>query len=411
MKMLRVICLLLVSLLAISPIGSVFAQEEEPPVPELISEEEASYELSLTPYDGHYNATIVAGRDRTIALNLENSGTAAIDNIVFTAEEPEDWEVGFDPEEVASLEAGESGRIDVTIEVPSTAVEGDYMVTLTASGTQASAKEVDFRVTVNVPIVEPKVEIRPIYPTLEAIAGGEFVFEVEFLYTSARISDEPVVFNLTTKVPQGWEIYMTPPYEKEKKLSAISLKPGFSFGDKTRVVVSPTFWPLPEPGEYEITLTADSGELQDTAEFTAIITAKYNLILIPTLERYNTTATAGKDNYFSIEAGNLGTAAIENISFSANKPQGWTVEFSPDKVDLLEALDSQTIDVNIKPPPETISGDYSITLKASGTQTTAMDLNVRVTVESPTIWGWVGIGIIVLVVAGLVVIFMRFSRR
>jgi uncharacterized membrane protein len=410
MKMLRVICLLLVSLLAISPIGNVFAQEEGPPVPELISEED-TYELELSPYDGRYDTTIVAGRDKIIAFNLENSGTATIDNIAFTAEEPGDWEVSFDPKEVTSLEAGDSERIDVAIEVPSGAAEGDYMVTLTASGTQASAKEVDLRVTVNVPIVEPKVEIRPIYPTLEAIAGEEFVFEVEFLYTSAKISDEPVVFNLTTKVPQGWEIYMTPPYEKEKKLSAISLKPGFSFGDKTRVVVSPAFWPLPEPGEYDITLTADSGELQDTAEFTAIITAKYNLLLVPTLERYNTTATAGKDNYFSVETGNLGTAAIDNISFSSNKPQGWTVEFSPDKVDLLEALDSQTIDVNIKPPPETIAGDYSITLKASGTQTTAMDLNVRVTVESPTIWGWVGVGIIILVVAGLVVIFMRFSRR
>ena len=28
-----------------------------------------------------------------------------------------------------------------------------------------------------------------------------------------------------------------------------------------------------------------------------------------------------------------------------------------------------------------------------------------------TIWGWVGVGIIALVVAGLIVIFMRFSRR
>ena len=411
MKMLRVICLLLVSLLAISPIGNVFAQEEEPPAPELISEDEPTYELSLIPYDGRYDTMIVVERAKILTFTLENSGTAAIDNIAFAAEGPEGWEAGFDPKEVTSLEAGESERIDVTMGVPSASAEGDYMITLTASGTQASAKEVDFRVTVKVPIVEAKVEIRPIYPTLEAIAGEDFVFEMELLYTSAKISDEPVVFNLTTKVPQGWEIYMTPPYEKEKKLSAISLKPGFSFGDKTRVVVSPPFWPLPEPGEYAISLTADSGELQDTAEFTAVITARHYLVLIPTLERYNTTATTSQDNYFSIEAGNLGTAAVDSIKFSSDKPQGWTVEFSPDKVDSLQALDSQTIDVNIKPPPETIAGDYSVTLKASGTQTTAMDLNIRVTVESPTIWGWVGVGIIVLVVAGLVVIFMRFSRR
>ena len=69
------------------------------------------------------------------------------------------------------------------------------------------------------------------------------------------------------------------------------------------------------------------------------------------------------------------------------------------------------MDVNIKPPPETIAGDYQITLRASGSQAIAQDLTIRVTVESPTIWGWVGVIIIVLVIASLVVIFMRFSRR
>ncbi|MDP6043089.1 MAG: NEW3 domain-containing protein, partial [Dehalococcoidales bacterium] len=258
---------------------------------------------------------------------------------------------------------------------------------------------------------EPSIEIRALYPTLEGIAGEEFVFEVEFQHIAASMTDEPVIFNLLTTTPPDWEIYMTPPYEKEKKLSAISLKPGFTFTDKTRVVVSPLFWPLPEPGEYKITLTADSGELKDTIELTANITARYALVLLPSEERYNTTATSGKDNYFAVTAGNLGTAAISDIKLSADKPAGWTVEFTPEKLDSLKAIDSQTIDVNIKPPPETIAGDYSISLKASGAQSTARDLDIRVTVESPTIWGWVGIIIIVLVVAGLVLVFLRFSRR
>ena len=409
MKVARIICLLVVGLLALCPLGGVLAQEEEEPVPVLISAPD--YTLNFTPSQGRYDARIVAGQDRTIYLELENPGTATINNIAFSSEEPGDWDVKFDPEKVTTLEAEETERVGATIEVPANASAGDYMVILTASGDEVSARDVDIRVTVTVPVKEPSIEIRALYPTLEGIAGEDFVFEVEFQNIGASMTGDPVVFNLLTTAPPDWEVYMTPPYEKEKKLSAISLKPGFTFTDKTRVVVTPPFWPLPEPGEYKITLTADSGELKDTVEFTAKITARYALLLLPSEERYNTTATSGKDNYFEVTAGNLGTAAIGNIQLSADKPVGWTVEFTPEKLDSLKALDSQKIDVNIKPPPETIAGDYSISLKASGTQTTARDLNIRVTVESPTIWGWVGVIIIVLVVAGLVVIFLRFSRR
>jgi len=409
MKVARIICLLVVGLLALCPLGGVLAQEEEEPVPVLISAPD--YTLNFTPSQGRYDARIVAGQDRTIYLELENPGTATINNIAFSSEEPGDWEVNFDPEKVTTLEAEETERVGATIEVPGNASAGDYMVTLTASGDEVSAKEVDIRITVSVPVTEPSIEIRALYPTLEGIAGEDFVFEVEFQNIGASMTGDPVIFNLQTTAPPDWEVYMTPPYEKEKKLSAISLKPGFTFTDKTRVVVSPLFWPLPEPGEYKITLTADSGELQDTVELTARITARYALLLLPSAERYNTTATSGKDNYFEVTAGNLGTAAINDIKLSSGKPEGWTIEFTPEKVDSLEALDSQKIDVNIKPPPETIAGDYSISLKASGVQATARDLDIRVTVESPTIWGWVGVIIIVLVVAGLVVTFLRFSRR
>jgi len=254
---------------------------------------------------------------------------------------------------------------------------------------------------------EEKVEMDLTYPKLEAIAGGNFEFEVEFKYTGS----EPRDFQLRAIAPQGWEVFMTPQYQKEKKLSAIRLKPNFTFGDKIRVVASAPFWPLPEPGEYLITLEATSGELSTTIELVAVITATYSLIVVPTAERYNTKAKPGKDNYFSIEVGNLGTAAIENIKFSTTKPEGWTIEFSPEKIEVLDAFDSQTMDVNIKPPTDTIAGDYNITLRASGKQAAANEIGIRVAVESPTIWGWVGVGIIVLVVAGLIVIFMRFSRR
>ena len=401
MKIVRILCLLLVSLMAVSPVGAVLAQEEP------------QYALALTPYNGRYDTTIISGRDTILRVNIENQGDEAIHKITFSADTPENWSVGFDPVGVASLDVYESESINAKLKVPAGTPAGDYMVTLKASGTEVSAKDIDIRVTVKIiTTTVEEISMSVAHPTIEAIAGGEFVFEVEFRYTAVGgVTGESRSFDLRAKGPADWEIYITPRYEKEKRISAISLKPGFAYGETHRVVATPPFWPLPEPGEYKLTLEAVSGEMTDTIELTAVITARYSLVAVPSAERYDTKATAGKDNYFSIEVGNLGTAPIENIKFSSDKPTGWSIEFLPDKVDLLEAFSTKTVDVNIKPPPETIAGDYVISLRASGTQATSIELPLRVTVETPTIWGWVGVAIIVLVIIGLVVIFMRFSRR
>ena len=414
MKIVRILCLLLVSLMALSPLGTVLAQEDEgPPTPVLISEEEPQYAMALTPYGGRYDTTIISGRTSIVQVDIENQGDEAIHKITFSADTPENWLVKFDPIGLASLDVYEIESIDAEIKVPAGTAAGDYMVTIKASGTETSAKAIDIRVTVKIiTTAEEEIAMSVAHPTIEAIAGQEFVFAVEFRYTAAGgVTGESRTFDLRAKGPAGWEVYITPQYEKEKRVSAIALKPGFAYGETHRLVATPPFWPLPEPGEYDITLEAVSGEMTDTIELTAVITARYSLAAVPSAERYDTKAAAGKDNYFSIEIGNLGTAPVENIKFSSDKPAGWSIEFSPDKVDLLEALNTKTVDVNIKPPPETIAGDYMISLRASGTQATSQELPLRVTVETPTVWGWVGVVIIVLVIIGLVVIFMRFSRR
>ena len=252
-----------------------------------------------------------------------------------------------------------------------------------------------------------KIALSLTYPTVESIAGGNFEFEMELVYTG----EDARVFDLRTTAPKGWEVFMTPPYEKEKKVSSIRLTPSLGAGSKIRVVASAPFWPLPEPGEYKITFEAISDEVRSSTELIAVITAKYVLHTVPAAERYNTTARAGEDNIFSIKVRNLGTDVIENVNFSPSNPEGWSITFEPEKIDVLEAIDEQTVEVNIKPPPKTVAGDYMVSLRASGKQTSADEMNIRVTVETPTIWGWVGVVIILIVVIGLVVIFMRFSRR
>ncbi len=298
----------------------------------------------------------------------------------------------------------------VSIGLPGIALaqdEGEAVADNITLPTQSPAAEPIAQDEEEEPKIEEKITLTPLYPKVESIAGGTFEFNVEFAYVGA----EPKVFDVKFTPPKGWDVYMTPRYEKEKKISSITLKPTFTAGDEFRVVATAPFWPLPEPGEYKITVEAISDTISGSTELTAEVTAKYILQTVPANERYNTTARAGEDNVFSIEVQSLSTDVVDNIQFSSKNPEGWSVKFTPEKIDVIEAFGKQTVEVTIKPPEKTVAGDYMISLQASGKQTSAAEIDIRVTVETPTIWGWVGVGIIVIVVIGLIVIFMRFSRR
>jgi len=377
MKIVRVICslcLLLASLLAIYQPTAVLAQEESLTI--------TTFNLSAGWVGEVYSETLEA-----------TGGTT-----------PYTWSVSAD-----SLPAGLSlnpttGEISGT---PTTEGTANFTVKVTDSATPAEEATGELSMRVN---PEPTVNIKATYPAVEGIAGASFEFEVEFNYTG-ELGSEARSFKLVLTTPERWDAYITPQYQKENKIREIMLEPGFAAGTKLLVTVTSPFWPLPEPGDYKITLEAISGEIKGATELTAVITAKYIMTLAPVGELYNTTAKAGKDNFFSIDVANLGTAPIDNIKFSSVNPSGWSIKFTPDKIESLPAIDFQTVELNIKPPTETIAGDYEITIQASGEQASRQEIKIRVTVETPTIWGWVGVGIIVLVVAGLAYIFMRFSRR
>jgi uncharacterized membrane protein len=178
-----------------------------------------------------------------------------------------------------------------------------------------------------------------------------------------------------------------------------------------KVFATAPYWPLPDPGDYKLTLEAVSDELKGSIDLTAAVTAKYIMDTVPVNELYNTTAKAGEESVFPIKVRNLGTDMIDEIKFLTDKPEGWIIDFEPDKIDFIEAIDEQEVEVKIQPPPKTVAGDYMFSLRATGEQIAADSIDIRVTVETPTIWGWVGVAIILAVVIGLIVIFLRFSRR
>jgi uncharacterized repeat protein (TIGR01451 family) len=246
------------------------------------------------------------------------------------------------------------------------------------------------------------------FPKMEALATATFTFSVKLSYEG----DVDRAFDLNVTAPTNWDAYVTPQYDSQRISSVTMEASTYAPTEKTlKVITTPPTWPVAEPDDYVINFKVSSGSIIGTIDLTAVITGRYALNAAPSNQLYNTKAKAGRDNTYSIVVANTGTDTLNNVTFSASKPDGWEVTFKPDKIDALEIFDTRTVDVNIKPAANTVAGDYMITLTVSGKQSNATNLDVRVTVATSSIWGWLGVIIIVLVVIGLVVIFMRFGRR
>jgi uncharacterized membrane protein len=86
------------------------------------------------------------------------------------------------------------------------------------------------------------------------------------------------------------------------------------------------------------------------------------------------------------------------------------VEFKPERLETLARGELKQVEVIITPAEQALVGDYSVTLSIEG-EKAKKNLEFRVPVKASTAWGVIGLGIIVLVVVGLVVLFIRLGRR
>jgi len=122
-------------------------------------------------------------------------------------------------------------------------------------------------------------------------------------------------------------------------------------------------------------------------------------------------ALAGKPAQMSLFVKNTGSAVNKNISFSSFKPENWKVEFKPEKIEALEPGGMKQVEVIITSAGQALVGDYSVGLSVDGEKGSSKTVEIRVSVKTSAAWGWVGIFIIVLVIAGLGGLFLWLGRR
>ena len=245
------------------------------------------------------------------------------------------------------------------------------------------------------------VNLNTSYPVLQGPTDAKFEFSLEV----ENKTDKDSIFNLAAAGPTNWEMNFKPAYE-DKFISSLRLKAGQS--QSVAVEVKPYL--LAEAGKYPISVKVSSPEAKAEAELNVILTGTYKLDVGTPTGLLSLTAMRGEPANVSFYVKNSGSAPQNNLRFISVKPENWKVEFKPEKLETLPAGETKQIELTVIPGAQALVGDYSVNAVIEGERANK-NLEFRVSVKASSVWGWFGIGIIVLVLLGLVALFVYVGRR
>jgi uncharacterized membrane protein len=246
------------------------------------------------------------------------------------------------------------------------------------------------------------IQIITSYPVLRGQTDATFEFSLD---VNNKV-DADRTFNLAAQAPEKWEINFKPGYE-QKQISSLRIR-----GNSNQTVaVSVTPPKDTTAGEYPILVRISSGESKAEAKLMVVLTGIYKLDAATATGILSTDAVTGKPTTVSLLVKNTGSAVNRNINLSSFKPENWKVEFKPEKLEALEPNQFKQIEATITPAATALVGDYSVGLMVDGEKSSSKTVEMRVTVKAPTAWGWIGVGLIAVVIGGMGGLFAWLGRR
>jgi uncharacterized membrane protein len=185
-------------------------------------------------------------------------------------------------------------------------------------------------------------------------------------------------------------------------------------GSSAAISVAATPGAQAAAASYPIDVRATVGTKTIDAQLTIEITGTNAMTLTTPDQRLSNTGSAGSAISQQLVIQNGGTDALTGVTISATPPTDWTVTYAPSAtVASIAAKGSSTVTASIVPSGDAIAGDYVVTFRASagGSSTTSSSVDIRVTIETSPLWGFLGLGLILVVLFGLWWVFQRYGRR
>ncbi len=286
----------------------------------------------------------------------------------------------------------------LSVSVPQTATAGSQTLTITARSAQGSL-DLPLQVTV-LGATSGAIQLTTDFAKLSGTATSTFSYSL----TLTNSGTQKQTFTLQGQGPDGWQVSVHP------ASNAQALTDTIDGGANDTLSVSATPPSSVAAGAYPIQVTVAGGGQTANTNLEADVTGSPSVSLSTPNQVLNASVTAGSTGTVSLVVTNTGSTALQNVAVTASPPTGWTTTFAPTSIATLAPGATDTVTATITPASDSLSGDYDITFTVTaGTATATVD--IRTTVQTSPLWGFIGLGLIALVIIGLGWVFRRYGRR
>lgn len=357
----------------------------------------ASAAGSLELFTPYLEWSAAPGESVSYSIDLVNHGSSTASADISLNVPHKDWQyeltAGGRNISRLAVKAGETQTFNLDLDVPLQVDKGRYTFTLKAGESSLS-------LIVNVSEQGTfKTELTLDQANMEGHSDSTFTYSAVL----RNRTTQKQTYALNAQSEQGWDVRFK---ADGNSVTSVEIEPNTE--KSITIEVKP-----PEQikaGTYEIPISATSGETKAEAGVEAVVTGTYDLKFTTVNDVLSADVGAGSERKLTFNVQNTGSADLQDLSFSSATPTDWEVSFEPSSITSIAPGESKQVQATIKSSKKALPGDYVVSLTASSANKSAQS-DLRVTVKSSVLWGWVGVLIILAVCGGIYYLFHKYGRR
>jgi uncharacterized membrane protein len=297
------------------------------------------------------------------------------------------------------LEPDQETSITLQLDPPAGAGAGTFRFLVAAQGTGATA-QLPITLTIG-QVLPPRLTLTAELPVLRGPATSSFRYRL----TLKNESDRDLLVNLEARTQRSFQVSFTPAFASQQ-VTSLPVKAGESKDIDAELTLPREL----RAGRYDITVIAGAGEARAELKLGLEVTGRADLSLTTPDGRLSGRAGANRATPFKLVLKNQGAAAARDVELSATEPTGWEVTFEPKRIDELPPNQEKEVTATVKPAARAVTGDYMVNMRA-GNNDVSSSLDFRVTVYRSTLWGLVGILLVVVALGVVSLAVSRYGRR
>jgi Predicted membrane protein len=292
-----------------------------------------------------------------------------------------------------AVKAGETQTVNLQLDVPLEINKGVYQFQMNADGSVLPlAVQVSEQGTF-------RTELTTDQPNMQGHSDSTFTFSATLRNRTA----EKQTYALAAEAAAGWDVTFS---DGSNSVTSVEVDAN---GEKT-ITISAKPPESVQAGTYDIPVSASNNSTTGSTTVEAVVTGTYDLQLSTSNNLLSTDVTAGSTRKLDLVVTNKGSAELKQVAMTAENPTDWEVTFEPSTIPSIKPGETQHVQATIKADKKALAGDYVVNINAASPEKSA-DAQFRVAVKSSVLWGWIGIVIILAVIAAIYGLFRKFGRR